>query len=106
MIPLPASRKSSYNLLARRPSRLDSSFSYRSREPSAPHENPLKPEATEAEEGEDEDEDGMGFEERLAMEEEVEGMEMGDRGLENTLEKLGFGESPFACQHTSSAWPL
>ena len=80
MIPLPASRKSSYNLLPSRSSRLGSSYSRR---------------AEPTEEDVSEEEDEMDFEERLGLEEEMDGMDGGERGLEHTLEQLGFGQSPF-----------
>lgn len=53
----------------------------------------------------------MDFEERLEMEEEVDGMDvdmggMGDRGLEHTLEKLGFGASPPPPMSPSLSFPV
>ncbi|ORX36134.1 major facilitator superfamily domain-containing protein [Kockovaella imperatae] len=88
MIPLPASRKSSYNLLPRRPSRLESNYS-RHREPT---DGTVTGGGGQDDIDEDEDEDGsLDFEERLGLEEEIDGGVGGDRGLENTLEQLGFG---------------
>jgi hypothetical protein len=40
----------------------------------------------------DSDDDEGTFEERLAAEEDLEDARGGERGLEETLEKLGFGE--------------
>ena len=103
MIPLPASRKSSYNLaLPRRPSE-NRKASQTARDRTTSQRLGLDLELGEGVEEEDEGEeesdedfgedDGLTFESRLAMEEDADGMRGGEpgRGLEHTLEKLGFG---------------
>lgn len=86
--PPPASRQASYAYTLPRNTRNPSFAPSHTRRPSGY-------ESLEDDEGREahvEDDDGT-FEERLAAEEDLEGAGGGERGLEETLEKLGFGES-------------
>ncbi len=89
--PLPASRQASYNYtLPRRASSSRRIPSYAPSHQSRPHsQSHLHVTDLDANPNDNDEEEGD-FETRLEMEEEIDGMN-DERGLENTLESIGFG---------------